>query len=142
MDAMLDEVRHPSWRTLGAVAYLWADIAMLWVCFQAFWSAPVGALTLAFLIGYLGNVLPVPGGIGVLDGGLTGAMILNGASPATAAAAGAALVYHAVLLCVPMLLGRSRSSACAGRSTSRSSFGRSAPPPERRRAPGHDSRSR
>ena len=104
IDATLDEVRHPSWRTFGAVAYLWADIAMLWVCFQAFGSAPpVGALTLAFLIGYVGNILPVPGGIGVLDGGLTGAMILYGASPATAAAA--VLVYHAVLLCVPMLLG-------------------------------------
>ncbi len=104
IDATLDEVRHPRWRTLGAVAYLWADIAMLWVCFQAFGSAPpVGALTLAFLIGYVGNILPVPGGIGVLDGGMTGALILYGASPATAAAA--VLVYHAVLLCVPMLLG-------------------------------------
>jgi uncharacterized membrane protein YbhN (UPF0104 family) len=99
-----DEIRHPSWRLLGAVGYLWFDIAMLWVAFRAFGAAPpVGALTLAFLIGYLGNVIPIPGGIGALDGGLTAALILYGADPATAAAA--VLVYHAIVLWVPTLLG-------------------------------------
>ncbi|HEU4973756.1 MAG TPA: lysylphosphatidylglycerol synthase transmembrane domain-containing protein [Baekduia sp.] len=98
------EVLHPSWRLLGAVAYLWFDIAMLWVSFRAFGPAPpVGALTLAFLIGYLGNIVPVPGGIGALDGGLTGALILYGAGPASAAAA--VLVYHAIVLWIPTLLG-------------------------------------
>jgi uncharacterized membrane protein YbhN (UPF0104 family) len=98
------EVLNPSWRLLGAVAYLWFDIAMLWVSFRAFGEAPpVGALTLAFLIGYLGNVVPVPGGIGALDGGLTAALILYGAAPASAAAA--VLVYHAVVLWIPTLLG-------------------------------------
>lgn len=99
-----DEIRHPSWRLLGAVGYLWFDIAMLWVAFRAFGEAPpVGALTLAFLIGYLGNVVPVPGGIGALDGGLTAALVLYGADPASAAAA--VLVYHAIVLWVPTLLG-------------------------------------
>jgi len=99
-----DEIRHPTWRLLGAVAYLWCDIAMLWVAFRAFGDAPpVGALTLAFLIGYLGNVIPVPGGIGALDGGLTGALVLYGAGPASAAAA--VLVYHAIVLWIPTLLG-------------------------------------
>lgn len=99
-----DEVRHPSWRLLGAVAYLWCDIAMLWVAFRAFGEAPpVGALTLAFIIGYLGNIVPVPGGIGTLDGGLTAALVLYGADPASAAAA--VLVYHAIVLWVPTLLG-------------------------------------
>jgi uncharacterized membrane protein YbhN (UPF0104 family) len=98
------EVLNPSWRLLGAVAYLWCDIAMLWVSFRAFGEAPpIGALTLAFLIGYLGNVVPVPGGIGALDGGLTGALILYGAAPASAAAA--VLLYHAIVLWVPTLLG-------------------------------------
>src|SRR5215213_7958359 len=98
------EVLNPTWRLVGAVAYLWCDIAMLWVSFRAFGEAPpVGALTLAFLIGYLGNIIPVPGGIGALDGGLTGALILYGAAPASAAAA--VLVYHAIVLWVPTLLG-------------------------------------
>jgi uncharacterized membrane protein YbhN (UPF0104 family) len=99
-----DEIRRPSWKLLGAVGYLWFDIAMLWVAFRAFGDAPpVGALTLAFLIGYLGNVIPIPGGIGALDGGLTAALVLYGAHPASAAAA--VLVYHAIVLWVPTLLG-------------------------------------
>jgi uncharacterized membrane protein YbhN (UPF0104 family) len=99
-----EEVKHPTWRLLGAVAYLWCDIAMLWVCFRAFGDAPpVGALTLAFLIGYLGNIVPVPGGIGALDGGLTAALVLYGSGAASAAAA--VLVYHAIVLWVPTLLG-------------------------------------
>jgi uncharacterized membrane protein YbhN (UPF0104 family) len=98
------EVRAGHWRLLGAVAYLWCDIAVLWVSFRAFGSAPpVGVLTLAFLIGYLGNILPIPGGIGALDGGLTGALVLYGVQPAAAAAA--VLVYHAIVLWVPTLLG-------------------------------------
>jgi uncharacterized membrane protein YbhN (UPF0104 family) len=99
-----DELRRASPRLLGAVAYLWCDIAMLWVSFRAFGDAPpVGALTLAFLIGYLGNVVPIPGGIGALDGGLTAALVLYGADPASAAAA--VLVYHAIVLWIPTLLG-------------------------------------
>jgi uncharacterized membrane protein YbhN (UPF0104 family) len=99
-----DEVRHPGWQLVGAVAYLWCSIATLWVSFRAFGEAPpVGALTLAFLIGYLGNIVPVPGGIGALDGGLTAALVLYGARPAAAAAA--VLVYHALVLWIPTLLG-------------------------------------
>ena len=104
VQAAKEEIRHPTWRLLGAVAYLWCDIAMLWVCFRAFGDAPpVGALTLAFLIGYLGNVVPVPGGIGALDGGLTAALVLYGAGPASAAAA--VILYHAIVLWIPTLLG-------------------------------------
>ena len=76
---------------------------MLWVAFRAFGGAPpVGALTLAFLVGYLGNIA-APGGIGALDGGLTGALILYGAAPASAAAA--VLVYHVIVLWLPTLFG-------------------------------------
>jgi uncharacterized membrane protein YbhN (UPF0104 family) len=98
------ELRHPHWRLLGAVAYLWFDIAMLWVCFRAFGESPsIGVVTLGFLIGYLGNIVPVPGGIGALDGGLTAALILYGVDPASAAAA--VLLYHAFVLWIPTLIG-------------------------------------
>jgi uncharacterized membrane protein YbhN (UPF0104 family) len=94
----------PSWRLAGAIAYLWLDIAVLWVCLRAVGGAPsVAALTLAYLVGYLGNVLPVPGGVGVLDGGLLGALVLYGAHPATAGAG--VLVYHAIALWLPTTLG-------------------------------------
>jgi hypothetical protein len=49
------------------------------------------------------NTLPIPGGIGVLDAGLTGALVLYGASPVHAASA--VLLYHAVALWVPGLGG-------------------------------------
>jgi uncharacterized membrane protein YbhN (UPF0104 family) len=99
-----EEVRRPSWGLAGAVAYLWCDVAMLWVSLRAFGTTmPIGALVLAFLIGYLGNVLPVPGGLGALDGGLAAALILYGAAPASAAAG--VLLYHAIVLWLPTVLG-------------------------------------
>ncbi len=64
---------------------------------------PMPALVLAYIIGYLANLIPVPGGIGVLEGGLAGMLILCGA-PATQAAA-AVLVYHAIAFWIPTLGG-------------------------------------
>jgi uncharacterized membrane protein YbhN (UPF0104 family) len=104
VEQCLYELRHPTWRLAGAIAYLWCDIAMLWVCFRALGAAPDAVtISLAFLIGYLGNIVPIPGGIGALDGGLTGALLLYGASATTAAAA--VLAYHALVLWIPTLLG-------------------------------------
>ena len=45
----------------------------------------------------------MPGGAGVLDAGLVGALVLYGAPPLQAAAA--VLVYHAIALWVPALGG-------------------------------------
>jgi uncharacterized membrane protein YbhN (UPF0104 family) len=92
--------RHPSWRLAGALGYLGFDIAVLWATFSAVGDAPAApALVLGYTIGYLANALPVPGGVGVLDAGLVGALLLYGASPAHAAAA--VLVYHAIALWIP-----------------------------------------
>jgi hypothetical protein len=96
--------RHPSWRLAGALGYLTFDIAVLWATFSAIGDPPpVPALILGYTIGYVANALPVPGGAGVLDAGLVGALVLYGASPAHAAAA--VLVYHAIALWVPALGG-------------------------------------
>ena len=95
---------RPSWRLAGAVGWLGFDIAVLWATFMAAGHAPpVAALALAYMLGYLANALPVPGGIGVLDGGLAVTLVAYGASPATAAAA--VLVYHAIALWVPGIGG-------------------------------------
>jgi uncharacterized membrane protein YbhN (UPF0104 family) len=91
---------RPTWRVAGAAGYLWFDIAVLWATFNAIGGAPpIAALVLGYLVGYLANGLPVPGGIGVLDAGLAGALTLYGV-PAVHAAA-AVLVYHAVAFWVP-----------------------------------------
>jgi len=98
------ELRAPRWRLIGAVAYLWCDIAVLWACFRAFGAAPpLGALVLAYQLGYLTNIIPIPGGIGVLDGGVTAALILYGIPAGSAAAA--VIVYHGLVLWIPTLLG-------------------------------------
>ena len=92
--------RHPSWRLAGALGYLGFDIAVLWATFSAVGDPPpVPALVLGYSIGYLANILPIPGGVGVLDAGLAGALLLYGAAPADAAAA--ILVYHAIALWIP-----------------------------------------
>ncbi len=102
--AARDEVVRPSWRLLGALGYLLFDIAVLWTTLAAVGPAPpVAALVVAYLVGYLPNALPIPGGIGVLDAGLFGALALYGLPLWHAAAA--VLVYHAVAFWVPTLGG-------------------------------------
>ena len=96
--------RRPSWRLIGAVGYLGFDIAVLWVTLRAVGHAPsVPVVMLAYSIGYAANSLPVPGGVGVLDAGLTGALVLYGVSPVPAAAA--VIVYHAIAFWIPGLGG-------------------------------------
>ncbi len=96
--------RRPSWRLLGAVGYLAFDVAVLWVILRADGPAPsIAVVTLAYSVGYAANWVPIPGGIGVLDAGLTGALVLYGVSPIHAAAA--VIVYHAIAFWVPGLGG-------------------------------------
>ncbi len=95
---------RPSWRLVGSLGYLGFDIAALGATFAATGHAlPVAPLVLAYLIGYLANLIPVPGGFGVLEGGLAGALIAYGA-PATQATA-AVIVYHAIAFWIPSLGG-------------------------------------
>jgi len=97
-------VFRPDWRILGAVGYLWFDIAVLIACLAATRaSPPFGAVVLAYQIAYLSNMLPVPGGIGVLDGSLVGMLALYGVG--TTAAAAATVVYHAIALWIPAVWG-------------------------------------
>jgi uncharacterized membrane protein YbhN (UPF0104 family) len=95
---------RPSWRLAGALGYLLFDIAVLWTTLSAVGPAPpVAPLVVAYLAGYLANAIPVPGGFGVLDAGLVGALTLYGL-PVTHAAA-AVLVYHAIAFWIPSLGG-------------------------------------
>jgi uncharacterized membrane protein YbhN (UPF0104 family) len=108
----------PSWRLLGAIGYLLFDIAVLWTCLRAFGTAPpLLALVLGYQIGYLANLIPIPGGVGVLEGGLLGALLLYGLPAAPTAAA--VILYHAIALWIPTLGGvvgfaRLRTTFAAG----------------------------
>jgi uncharacterized membrane protein YbhN (UPF0104 family) len=99
-----EALRIPDWRTLGAAGFLCMDMAALWAACRAT-GHPLGvlALAVAYFIGYLATMIPMPAGIGVLDSGLAGALVLYGFSPA--ASVGAVLVYHAISVWIPGLGG-------------------------------------
>jgi uncharacterized membrane protein YbhN (UPF0104 family) len=89
----------------GAAGYMLFDVAMLGVCFAAFGNdiPPAGVLLVAYIIGQLGNLIPIPGGIGGVDAGLIGTLVLYGVDAADAAVA--VIAYRGLLLAIPALLG-------------------------------------
>jgi uncharacterized membrane protein YbhN (UPF0104 family) len=94
--------RHPTWRLAGAIGYLGFDMAVLACIFRGLGYRPdAGALMLGYLVGYCAAAIPVPAAIGVLEGGLAGALVLYGAPADTTVAA--VLIYHAVAFAVPSL---------------------------------------
>lgn len=124
---------RPGWRLWGALGYLLFDIGVLWVTFAAVGPLPpVAPLIVAYLVGYMANTLPIPGGIGVLDAGLVGALALYGLPLGHAAAA--VLVYHAIAFWIPTLGGglgyaRLRSRLAEARMPSRQAEARLASRP-------------
>jgi uncharacterized membrane protein YbhN (UPF0104 family) len=88
----------------GAIGYWIWDNAVLWATFHAFGvSIPLTTILLGYLIGQLGGLLPIPGGIGGIDGGLIGTLIVFGAPAAVTAAA--VLVYRVIVFWLPLLVG-------------------------------------
>jgi uncharacterized protein (TIRG00374 family) len=88
----------------GSLGYWAWDNAVLWAAFHAFGqSPPVTVILMGYLIGQLGGLLPLPGGLGGIDGGLIGTLIVYGA-PAAATAA-AVVVYRVILFWLPLLAG-------------------------------------
>lgn len=97
-------VRQADWRLVGTVGYLVFDIAVLWACLRAVGTTPpLFAIVVGYQIGYLANLVPIPGGVGVLEGGLLGALLLYGLPAAPTAAA--VVLYHAIALWIPALGG-------------------------------------
>lgn len=98
-------LRRRDWRVIvGSLGYWAFDNAVLWACFHAFGESPALTIVLmGYLIGQLGGLLPIPGGIGGIDGGLIGALFVYGA-PAAAAAA-AVFAYRLILFWLPLLAG-------------------------------------
>jgi uncharacterized protein (TIRG00374 family) len=96
------------WRTgwgnllviVGALGYWAWDSAVLWAAFHALgYSSPLTIILMGYLIGQL----PLPGGLGGIDGGLIGTLIVYGAPAAPAAAA--VVVYRVILFWLPLLVG-------------------------------------
>jgi uncharacterized protein (TIRG00374 family) len=89
---------------LGSIGYWVLDNAVLWATFHAVGvSPPLTVILMGYLIGQLGGALPLPGGIGGIDAGLLGTLILYGTPPAATAAA--VLIYRVILFWLPLLIG-------------------------------------
>lgn len=112
IDALADGVLDTIWlirdRPIGvlggALGYMAFDIVGIGLCFKAFgYFPPVGVLVAGYLIGQLGGLIPLPGGIGGIEGGLIGSYALYGV-PVSASAA-AVLAYRVLALWIPAILG-------------------------------------
>jgi uncharacterized protein (TIRG00374 family) len=89
---------------VGSFAYMAFDIAALGFGFAAVGPAPpFGVLVLGYLIGQLGNLIPVPGGIGGTEGALIAIFALYGVDLTQATAA--VLIYRLFQLLIPTFLG-------------------------------------
>ena len=105
LDQAKDLLRSRSLGVLvGSFSYMAFDIAALGVAFAAVGKVPpFSTLVLAYLIGQLGNLIPLPGGVGGTEGALIGTFVLYGVNAADATAA--VLTYRLFALIVPALLG-------------------------------------
>jgi uncharacterized membrane protein YbhN (UPF0104 family) len=96
--------RHPTGVLVGSMGYMAFDIAVLGACYRAVGPSPAfGVLVVAYIVGQLGGLLPIPGGIGGTEGGLIGVFALYHAPLASTTVA--VLAYRAIQLWVPALLG-------------------------------------
>jgi uncharacterized protein (TIRG00374 family) len=89
---------------LGALAYWGFNVAILWAAFHAFGEhVPGGVVVMAYFLGMFGNLLPLPGGVGGVDGGMIGALIAFGVHDGAALVA--VLTYRVFAFWLPTLPG-------------------------------------
>jgi uncharacterized protein (TIRG00374 family) len=89
---------------LGAFAFWGFQILVLWAAFRAFGDAPpVAVLIQAFFVGMLGNLLPMPGGVGGVEGGMIGAFAAFDVDSGLAVVA--VLVFRGFTFWLPLIPG-------------------------------------
>ena len=97
-------IRERHWGVLGAIAWWGFDIGTLWASFHAFGEAPsFSVIVMAFFVGMLGNLLPLPGGVGGVDGGMIGAFAALGVDFGLATVA--VLTYRGFAFWLPTIPG-------------------------------------
>jgi len=100
----LYKVVHPDLAMIGSVTWWTFNIAVLWASFRAFGSSPpIAVLIQAFFVGMLANLLPIPGGIGGVDGGMIGALAAFGVDAGVAVLA--VLSYRLFAFWLPTVPG-------------------------------------
>jgi uncharacterized protein (TIRG00374 family) len=104
VDVSLELARQRRWGLLGAIAYWGLDIATLWAALHAFGNPPPFApIVMAYFVGQLANVIPLPGGVGGVEGGMIGALLAFGAQGSLAVLG--VLAYRVISFWLPTLPG-------------------------------------
>jgi uncharacterized membrane protein YbhN (UPF0104 family) len=89
---------------LSAAGYWMGDCGVLLAAFQAVHgSAPIGVVVLAYMLGQLGNALPLPGGVGGTEPIMLGVLTASGVNLALGAAA--IILYRLISLGLQALAG-------------------------------------
>jgi uncharacterized protein (TIRG00374 family) len=100
----LRHLRHPDPALAGAVLFWAFQVAILWASFHAFGDAPpLAVLTQAFFVGMFGNLLPMPGGVGGVEGGMIAALAAFEVDAGQAVVA--VLLFRAVTFWLPLIPG-------------------------------------
>jgi uncharacterized protein (TIRG00374 family) len=100
----LGALRRPDAAMIGTVSWWGFNIAVLYAAFRAFGDAPPAAvLIMGYFVGLLGNLLPLPGGVGGVDGGMIGAFVAFGVDGGDAFVA--VFVYRLFAFWLPSIPG-------------------------------------
>jgi uncharacterized protein (TIRG00374 family) len=100
----VEHVRAGNVALFGAILFWAFQILVLWAAFRAFGTAPPWAVLIqAFFVGMLGNLLPLPGGVGGVEGGMIGALVAFDVDSGLAVVA--VLVFRAFTFWLPLIPG-------------------------------------
>jgi uncharacterized protein (TIRG00374 family) len=100
----IEHVRSGDPALIGSVLDWGFQILVLWACFRAFGqSPPGGVLVQGFFIGMLGNLLPKPGGVGGVEGGMIATFAAFDVD--TGLAVVAVLAFRAFTFWLPLIPG-------------------------------------
>jgi uncharacterized membrane protein YbhN (UPF0104 family) len=100
----VEVLRRRSWRVLGTWVDLFGAIGALWACLIAVGEhLPFAVVCMGFLIGQFAQAIPIPGGVGAIDAGVTGALVLYGGG--TSISAAGEVISHGLAMIIPIVAG-------------------------------------
>ena len=97
--------RRHNWRLLGTWVELLGAIGALWACLIAVGDhPPLAVVAMGYLLGQFMQVIPIPGGVGTIDAGVAGALVLYGTT-GNSAIAPTQVIAHALAILIPLIAG-------------------------------------
>lgn len=100
----MELVRERKFGIVGALLYWGFDMATLWAALHAFGTPPpLPAVVMSYFVGQLANILPLPGGVGGVEGGTIAALIAFGAHGSLAVLG--VLAYRLISFWLPTVPG-------------------------------------